>query len=365
MQTIRVRYSTTRETVEKIFKHVGFSTEDAAVISDVLLTANLRGIQSHGIARIKSYYLDRIREGMIDLDAEPEVVKSTSTSAVVDGHEGMGQLISYFSMNKAIDKAEAAGLGAIAVKNSNHFGIAGYYSMMAESKDMIGITMSNTGGYVLPTFSREPLLGTNPISVAIPSKKENSFVIDMATSVVPKGKIEVHERRGEEIPSTWALDRKGREITDPSKVLQNLEEGTPGGLLPIGGSKEETGGHKGYGFSILIEVFSALLSGGLTSNKTYKDGKSGLGHFFMALDVKKFRKVNDFKEQVEQYLEEIQTSKTVDGKEQIFYHGEKEYNQYKRTLERNEIAINPETYREIQDLCESMGIESSGFRRIV
>ena len=239
---------------------------DARIAADVLVEADLRGIDSHGVARM-SRYVSGIQGGMMRPKATPRVVHETPCTATIDGDAGLGQPVSHRAMQLAISKAREHGVGFVAVRNSNHFGIAGYYAMMALNEDMIGICTTNTEVIVVPTFARNAMFGTNPIAIAVPTGKERPFVLDMSTSTVTRGKIEVHARLEKPIPLNWATDERGVATDNPAQVLQNIVNRSGGGLLPLGGALEESGGHKGYGLAIAVEIFSALLSGALYADR--------------------------------------------------------------------------------------------------
>ena len=232
----------------KVFEKLGVAPSDARIASDVLVTADLRGVDSHGVARLSRYYVKYLKQGMVPARFETKVVHETPTTAVMDGGTGLGLVVGVRAMQLAIDKAKDHYVGFVAVRNSTHYGIAGYYAMMALKHDMIGISTTNAKAIVLPTFGRKVMLGTNPISIAVPAGEERPFVLDMATSTVPQGKLEVYERLGKPIPLGWGTDEEGRLSTDTSRVLRNIIEGKGGGLLPLGGMGEEHSGYKGYGW---------------------------------------------------------------------------------------------------------------------
>ena len=230
------------------FEKFGFSREEAEQISDVLLLADLYGIRSHGTQRLVRYH-KTIEKGSVRVDAKPEVVFETPVSAVIDGHSGMGQLISIFAMKLAIKKARESGMAFVSVRNSNHFGIAGYYTKMACDEGMIGICTTNSESISVHTGSRQALLGSNPIAFAMPAEPY-PFWFDAATTVVPKGKLEVYNKAGKELGEGWAVWIDGKECTNAEHVLECIDGKVgSGGILPVGGSREESGSHKGYGFS--------------------------------------------------------------------------------------------------------------------
>jgi LDH2 family malate/lactate/ureidoglycolate dehydrogenase len=334
--------------------------EDAKITADVLVAADLRGIDSHGVARM-SRYVSGIQQGMMRPRAKPRVIHETSSTATIDGDAGLGQPISHRAMQLAIKKAREHSLGFVAVRNSNHFGIAGYYALMALNEDMIGICTTNSEVLVVPTFARNAMLGTNPIAIAIPSGKQCPFVLDMSTSTVTRGKLEVYARLEKQIPLNWATDEKGVATDDPQRVLQNIAKRSGGGLLPLGGALEESGGHKGYGMALAVEIFSAVLSGALYANRVYpknEQGKplpSGIGHFFGAIRIDAFRPEDEFKSDMDDLIRRLKDAPKADGAERIYIHGEKETEETERRL-KNGIPLNPKVAEELRSIARQLGI---------
>lgn len=334
--------------------------EDAQTTANVLVEADLRGIDSHGVARM-SRYVTGIQQGMMRPKAKPKLVHETPCTATIDGDAGLGQPISYRAMQLAIAKAREHFVGFVAVKNSNHFGIAGYYAMMALTEDMIGICTTNTEVIVVPTFARNAILGTNPIAIAVPSDKERPFVLDMATSTVTRGKLEVYARMEKPIPLNWATDEMGVATDDPARVLQNIAKRSGGGLLPLGGALEESGGHKGYGLAVAVEIFSALLSGALYANRVYpkdKEGKplpSGIGHFFGAMRIDAFRPKDEFKRDMDDLIRRLKETPKVEGAKRIYIHGEKEFEETKR-LEKEGVPLNSKVIEDLRSIAKQLGM---------
>ena len=258
---IWIDFDTMERFMVDVFMGVGVPGEDARICADVLITADKRGIDSHGIGRLKTIYYDRIMDGIQSPATDFEIIREGPTTAVVDGHDGMGHVISYRSMEMAIEKARSYGMGMVAVRNSTHYGIAGYYAMMAVEAGMIGITGTNARPSVAPTFGVENMLGTNPLTFGIPTDEEFPFVIDCATSLTQRGKIEVYDRTGKSLPEGWVIDQSGKPRTDTHQILKDLVNGTAA-LTPLGGIGEETAGYKGYGYSTVIEILSSALQGG-------------------------------------------------------------------------------------------------------
>jgi LDH2 family malate/lactate/ureidoglycolate dehydrogenase len=318
-----------------VFVKLGVQKEDADIACNVLIQADLRGINSHGIARLKRYY-EGLKRGFIKPGAEIKILRETPVTATLDGGSGLGQVVSVRSMELAIKKAQESYVGFVAVRNTNHFGIAGYYAMMALKEDMIGICTTNSEVCVVPTFGTQAMLGTNPISIAIPTSKEPPFVLDMATSTVPVGKLEVYSRIRKPIPEGWAVDESGEPAADPAQVITNIYGHKGGGLLPLGGSEEEFGGHKGYGLALAVEVFSALLSGALYSDLVYPVDSQGnplspnIGHFFGAMRLDAFRDPEEFKRDMADLIGRLKNSPKRKGQERIYVHGEKEWEMHQR-----------------------------------
>jgi len=308
-----VRYMTT----------LGVPENDARIVGEVLISADMRGVESHGLIRLGSYYGNRILKKFIDPKTPYKILKDTPTTALIDGGNGCGQVVSFNAMQMCIAKAKQSGLGAITVNNSNHFGIAGFYSMMALEHDMIGFCMTNSQPLVSPTYGRTAVLGTNPISVAVPSEKKYPYVLDMATSAVAYGKIQLYEKKKEEIPVGWGVDEEGRVTTDPTKI----KPGGHGALLPLGGM-DITAGYKGYGLAMLVEILCSTLSGGnyLTNvGSPSSPNPTGVSHFFMAMDIAAFRSVVDFKNQMDDMITLLKNSPLAADRDEILVAGEKEY----------------------------------------
>jgi len=273
-----------------VFAELGVPFEDAKICADVLITSDKRGIDSHGVNRLKPMYYDRIKAGIQYPDAKYEIIRETSTTAVIDAHQGMAHAISKHSMSLAIEKARKHGLGMVVVRNSTHYGIAGYYALMATEAGMIGITGTNARPSVAPTYGVEPMLGTNPLTIGLPSDEDFPFILDPATSIIQRGKVEVYARTGEKIPEGLVIDSKGDYLTDPEETLDKIIK-KQASFLPIGG-KAETGGYKGYGYSTVVEILSSALQGG-----AFLQGITGvnLGHFFLAINIEAFTELDSFK----------------------------------------------------------------------
>jgi LDH2 family malate/lactate/ureidoglycolate dehydrogenase len=343
-----------------VLERLNVSSADAQITAKVLVEADLRGIDSHGVARLRRY-VSGLQQGVMKPNAKPKVVHETLCTATVDGNDGLGQPISHMAMQLAISKARKHHLGFVAVRNSNHFGIAGYYAMKALAEDMIGIATTNSEVLVVPTFARDAGLGTNPIAIAAPANKARPFVLDMSTSTVTRGKLEVYARLGKPIPLNWATDEDGVATDDASRVLHNIAERRGGGLLPLGGASEENGGHKGYGLALAVEIFSAVLSGALYADLVYpkdKRGKplpSGIGHFFGAMRIDAFRPKDEFKRDMDDLIQRLKRTSKAKGARRIYIHGEKEFEEAERRSKRG-IPLNGKVIEDLRSIANEIGI---------
>ncbi len=351
---MRVKAGVLKDFAVKVMKAVGCDEKRADIVAEVLVEADMRGISSHGVARLKRY-VDHIRAGLIDPRAEPVVVFETPVSIVVDGCNGVGQYISNLSMRKTVEKAKNSGICITVVRNSNHYGIAGYYAEMASKEGMIGISLTNTAPLVVPTFSKEALLGTNPIAFAFPMSKGRTLLVDMATSVVPRGKLEVRARLGKTIPEGWAVDETGRVTRDPHRVLLNVREKRGGGLLPLGGEGETFGGHKGYGLGVIVEILTAGLSLGSFSYETYTNA-GRISHLFAAVDISLFGDPKEIEEHVHELVKRLKSAEKAEGAERIYIHGEKEYERREESLKVG-VEIDEPTVESLRKLADEIGIE--------
>lgn len=311
-----------------VFIGLGMLKEDAEIIAEVLITSDLRGIDSHGIQRCKMYY-DRIKAGIYEVNTKIDVIKEGPTTALLDGNCGMGHVIAYKAMKLAIEKAKEYGLGAVAVRNSTHFGIAGYYSLMAIKEGMIGITVTNARPSIPPTFGCEPMLGTNPLTVGAPTDEEFPFLIDCATSIIQRGKVEVYARVNKPLPDNTVIDDKGEIMKDPNLVLEKMLE-RRASLLPLGGKGEETAGYKGYGYAMVVELLSAALQNGIYLRDTLGIVENGqkrlkVGHFFLAINIENFSGLAKFKQTAGNITRDLRSSRKIPGEERIYTPGEKEY----------------------------------------
>ena len=345
----------------RVFVKLDVPTGDAQVVADNLVSADLRGISSHGVARLRRY-VQGIQNGVMLARPEIKLVHETPATALYDGGDGLGQPVSKRAMQLAIDKASQVGAGFVTVRNSNHYGIAGYYAMMALEHDMIGFSMTNSAVLVVPTFGRNAMLGTNPISVAAPAGEECPFVLDMATSTVPRGKLEVYNRMEKPLPMGWATDETGEPTADTARVLDNFVKLAGGGLLPLGGAGELFGGHKGYGLSLMVDILSGVLPGAGYTNNIYlkdEDGKAqpaNVGHFFGALRVDGFRPVDEFKATMDDTIRRLKTTPKALGQDRIYIHGEKEYQVTDDCLE-NGVILHPKVEADLKAMAQEFSVE--------
>jgi len=306
--------------IADVLERSGVARAHAEVVADVLVEADLRGIESHGVARLESYYVGRIRSGHLNPQPNYRIVRETKTSIVYDADNGLGHPVSKMAMEAVIAKAHEYGSAFGAVRNSNHYGIAGYYAMMALAHDMIGMSSTNSVKYGAATFGREVTLGTNPFAFAVPAGSEPDFVLDFATTTVPKGKLEVYKRKTKKLEPGWAIDEHGDMTHDPDEALR-------GALLPLGGLGTEGGGHKGYGLGLLADILCGVLSGGCfgpTLPFADETKKGAISHWFGAFRIDGFRDVAEFKDDMDVELRYFKESAVARGAQRIMVAGEPE-----------------------------------------
>jgi len=313
-----------------VFVQMDVPKEDAEIVADVLISADKRGIDSHGIGRFKPIYVDRIDDGILNVKTKIDIIKESPTTALLDGNDGLGHVISKKAMEMAIKKAEMYGMGMVVVRNSSHYGFAGYYPLMAVENNMIGITGTNARPSIAPTFGVENMLGTNPLTVGMPSDEEFPFLLDCATSISQRGKIEKLAREGKETPAGWVIGRDGTARTDTEEILKDLVKGKAA-LSPLGGIGEELGGYKGYGYATVVEILSSALQGGifLKALSGYdSEGKKQpyhLGHFFIVINIESFIEPEEFKKTTGEILRQLRNSEKMPKADKIYTAGEKEY----------------------------------------
>ena len=332
MAKVILDWKTAYDFVTDAFVGVGVPREDAAICADVLLESDKRGIESHGCNRFKPIYIDRILAGIQNPVTNFEIVKETETTAVVDGHDGMGQVIGYKAMSLAIAKAKRYGMGMVVVRNSCHYGIAGYYPTMATKAGCIGITGTNARPSVAPTFGVEGMFGTNPLTIGIPTDEDFDFLIDCATSITQNGKVEYYERIGEPVHPGTIIDLEGKPVEgDAGVALKMIRNGTAA-LTTLGGIGEALGGYKGYGYAMVVEILSAALQDGEYGKALNGVGPNGekvpyhLGHFFIAIDTDHFLGQDLCRKKAGDIIRAVRASRKAPGAERIYTAGEKEWN---------------------------------------
>ena len=359
-----VPVETLKEFVLDVFRGLGVPEEEATICRDIIITSDLRGIDSHGVGRLAMYH-DRVRNGIQSPTTNLEVVKETETTATLDGHHGMGHVIAYRAMQIAIEKARAYGLGAVAVRNSTHYGFAGYYPLMATHEDMVGLTVTNARPGVAPTFGVQPMIGTNPVTFGAPTDLPFPFVIDAATSITQRGKLEHFHRRGESTPEGLAIGEDGTSQTDTGPLLKDLVTGAAA-MLPLGGAGELYGGHKGYGYGTMVEILSAAFSGGSYLWDLAGFDQAGstqpfrLGHFFLAIDVAHFIEPAEFRRIATDILQRLQQSKKAPGHDRIYVAGEKEYEIEQQRIA-DGIPVNETLRATLLRVKNELGIDGYGF----
>jgi len=341
----------------KVFLKMGCSTNDSEIIAEVFLAAELRGHASHGMIRIKDYY-ELWKAGRINVDPNVRIVHESPSTAVVDGDNAVGMISAKKSMEIAIEKAKSSGTGWVATCNSNHFGIAGYYSMMALRHDMIGICLTNANPLVAPTFSISRMMGTNPIAVAIPAMKQPPLVADFATTPIARGKLAVAEKKGEKVAFGFVQDKEGKPSDDPTILKSG------GSMLTLGGDRLH-GSHKGYCLSALVDIFSAILSGSnfgpfVPPSVAYlpvlekKVGK-GTGHFFGAMRIDAFQPADEFKSKMDEWIETFRSAEPAVGQNRVLIPGDPERESEERIL-KDGISLVPAIEKDLQEIAEVLDV---------
>ena len=361
MAKIVVDWKTIHDFMADAFKGVGVPADDAEIVVDVLLESDRRGIESHGCNRFKPIYIDRINAGIQQPVTNFEIVKETETTAGVDGHDGMGQVIGYKSMKMAIEKAKKYGMGMVVVRNSCHYGIAGYYATMAAKAGCIGMTGTNARPSVAPTFGVEGMFGTNPLTIGIPTDEDFDFVIDCATSITQNGKIEYYERIGEDVHPGTVIDIDGNPVEgDAGVALKKIRQGTAA-LTTLGGIGEALGGYKGYGYAMVVELLSSILQDGNYGKML--DGKDAdgklvpyhLGHFFIAIDTDHFLGEDLARKKAGEIIRTVRASKKAPGQDHIYSAGEKEWNVWLARKDSG-VPINEAVQKEISKVRDDLGL---------
>ena len=343
------------------FKGYGVPEEDAAICADVLMESDRRGIESHGCSRFKPIYLDRIEKGTLLPVTNWEILKETPTTIVMDAHDGMGMVASHAMMTRLIEKARAYGMAGGAIRNSTHYGIAGYWTSMAAKEGMIGITGTNARPSIAPTFGVENMMGTNPLTFSLPTDEEFDFCIDCATSIVQRGKIEYYAREGKPTPAGMVVSHDGSTMTDSDEILKALVDGTAA-LAPLGGVGDELAGYKGYGYAAVVEILSAALSGGkfmkaLTGvDENGKPRMYSLGHFFFVVNPEAFMGEAEFRKIAGDICRALRASQKAPGQERIYTAGEKEYEKW---LERKDkgVPVGEAVQKEMIAVRDKLGLD--------
>lgn len=353
----RYSYDTLFEFVENIFKKIGCNDNDAEIIAEVLLAAELRGIPSHGLTRVKTY-IGLWEAGRITLNNEVRIIHETPSTATIDNGNGYGMIGAKKAMKSAIEKAKVVGTGWVSVINSNHFGIAGYYAMLALKEDMIGITMTNASPLVAPTWSKSKFLGTNPIAVAIPAGNYSPFIADFATTPIAQGKLSLIERKGENCIQGYVQDKNGNPSTNPAILKQG------GAIVPLG-SDYEHGSHKGYCLGAIVDIFSSVLGGANFGPFTppqvpflpllEKSAGLGIGHFFGAMRIDAFRPASEFKKSIDEWIETFKNAVPTEGHDKVLIPGEPEKENTDYNL-KNGIAILPDVEKELLQIAEKYNV---------
>ncbi|MDP9018141.1 MAG: Ldh family oxidoreductase [Candidatus Eremiobacteraeota bacterium] len=335
-----------------VLQNVGVDAHAAQTVADVLVAADLRGIESHGVARLESYYVSRIRDGKLKANPNYEIVRETETSVLYDADNGLGHPVGKMAMEKVIEKATQHGAAFGAVRNSNHYGIAGYYAMLALPHNMIGLASTNSVRYGAPTYGKDIMLGTNPLAYAIPTQNEPAFVLDFATTTVLRGKLEVYQRKEKDLNPGWAIDAQGHPTNSPAEALK-------GALLPLGGFGVDNGGHKGFGLGLLVDILCGVLSGGAFGNSLPLPSSGpqpgAISHWFGAFRVDGFRDVDDFKRDMDKELRDFKDSTKAPGAERIYVAGEIEHEKTNYHREHG-VPVHHKVWATLQKLSGELGI---------
>ena len=348
-----------------VFVKLGLPEEDARLCSDVLMQSDKWGIESHGCNRFKPIYVDRIRKGILNPITKIDVLKETPTTAVLDANDGMGLVPSKKAMDMCIEKAHKYGMGMVAVRNSSHYGIAGYWANLAAKENMIGITGTNARPSIAPTFGVENMMGTNPLTFAMPTDEEFPFLLDCATSIIQNGKIEYYARIGKDTPAGMVIGRDGSTLTDSAQILKDLRSGNAA-LAPLGGIGETLAGYKGYGYAAVVEILSAALQSGIFLKDLDGKDENGnlrpyhLGHFFIAIDTDAFMGAEAFKKTAGNILRNLRNSQKAPGQERIYTAGEKEHDVWMYRKDKG-VPVTEAVQKEFIQLRDELGLTEFNF----
>lgn len=362
MAKVVLDWKTLHDFTKDAFMGVGVPEEDAEIVVDVLLESDRRGIESHGCNRFKPIYIDRINAGIQQPVTNFEIIKETPTTAVVDGHHGMGQVIGYKAMSMAIAKAKEYGMGMVVVRNSCHYGIAGYYSTMATKAGCIGFTGTNARPSVAPTFGVEGMFGTNPLTIGIPTDEDFDFNIDCASSITQNGKVEYYERIGEDVHPGTIIDTDGNPVEGDAGVALKKIRGGTAALTTLGGIGEDLGGYKGYGYAMVVEMLSAVLQDGWYGKALDGKDENGnirpyhLGHFFIAIDTDHFLGEDVCRKKSGDIIRSVRASKKQPGHDHIYTAGEKEWNVWQQRKDSG-VPINESVQAEFNKVRDDLKLD--------
>jgi LDH2 family malate/lactate/ureidoglycolate dehydrogenase len=356
MSTKLVSIEILKDFLEKILQKAGMPQPDAVIMAEGLLKSDVLGFDSHGLNRLRPVYLDRIKEGIINPVTTVSIVKEGPTTAVIDGNNGMGHVVGYHAMHLAIKKAKEFGMGMVVVRNSNHYGFAGFYPLMAVENNMIGITGTNARPSVAPTFGVEGMFGTNPLTFGMPTDEPFPFLLDCATSTIQRGKVELYARYEKELSKGWVINNQGVSKSNAHEVLDEIGTGQAA-LVPLGGIGEIMGGYKGYGYATVVEILSAALQQGaflhlLSGIENGKKVPLKIGHFFIAIDIAAFTEPELFRETTGTIMRQLRASRKMPGQERIYTAGEKEY-ENSRVRTAKGLPIEESLLAELRELCKS------------
>lgn len=350
-RSMRISYEKLHRYCVQIFEKYGFSGEDSQMTADVLLQADLFGIESHGISRIRKY-IDLLDEGIIQVDAKPEIIRETPLSAVIDVHSAIGQPQAVKAMQMAIKKAKEHGIGMVQLRGGNHYGIAGYYALLAAREGLLGISMTNTAAIMVPTFSAQALLGSNPIAFAMPKSDGIPFLYDGATTVITRGKVELYDREKKQLKEGWTVGASGKIETDPGTVLTEIRQKS-GGILPVGGAGETYAGYKGFGYAMMCEIMTSILSGGVSA--IHKKERGDTSQCFYAIDYGMFGDKAETERRMQQLADDIHGAAKADGCSRIYIAGEKEFDKEKENR-RLGVPISEKSYLNLCEAGKHLGI---------
>ena len=351
-----IKYEELLSHTKKILEKLAYPKEQAEVTAWVLAEADARGVNSHGVGRL-DFYESNIKKGFNIPDAEPEIVHETPLSLVVDGRHGVGSHIAKFAMSRVVEKAKKAGAGFASVRNSNHFGMASLWAEMATAEGFIGMSFCNTRICSIVTFGKDRILGTNPMCFAIPTAGKFPFVLDMATTTVAHGKVEVYERLDKNMPIGWVVDENGMDTTDIHGFQKIYREKKTGGHLFLGGAGEELGGHKGYGLGLFVDLLCAGMSMGAWSRDTFiPNGGARIAQFFAAIRTDLFGKPSDIAAHVESILKGVRESAKADGQDRIYIHGEKEMETRAESMVEG-VLLDEGEWKMLDEFTEKFGLE--------